>query len=304
MDFLQNKRFRVVALCALGGLLMLILAYVAWPKGESPALPEADPPVESPASPETSAPALTLGVNYYVRLNRGLSSSEETLVLTTPSQLTASVEYRGEQCQQVISDAETLEALLSPLENAPRLEADAQLLSTASARSVNLTLPYSDGCGSLYIFSATVNGGKKPVTVVQDNVNHLYQCKAAVVDQLYDLLKPVETSLEAERLSLYSGRNYEKGSLLAQTKEPEAFGLILSAINSLERQGSSLDLPSPDYLLCLLPHNSVSEKDYCYLWVGEKQLLLAFADDSESVYRATNVTSSQLKRWIKANKPQ
>lgn len=297
MEFLQNKRFRVVALCALGGLLVLLLAYFAWPSGEAPA--EAEGPIGSP-----EAPALNPGVNYYVRLNRSLSSSEEALVLTSPSQLSASVEYRGQDCQQILTDAETLEALLSPLQNAPRLAEDAQLLSTASSRAVNLTLPYSDGCGSLYIFSATVNGGKKPVTVVQDNVNRLYQCKAAVVDQLYDLLKPVESSLEAERLSLYSGRNYEKGSLLAQTKEPEAFGLILSAINSLERQGSSLDLPSPDYLLCLLPHNSVSEKDYCYLWVQEKQLLLAFADDSESVYRATNVSSSQLKRWIKDNKPQ
>jgi len=308
MDYLRNKRFRHIALGVAICLLGFLLAYFSGgllPRQEATPQPaEPSSPVEPAPAPEEPAdspeePVLDGGVNYYVRLNRGLSSAEEALVLTTPVELRASVEYRGQNCERIVSDAQALEDLLAPLQNAPRLEEEAQLLSTSSSRAVSLTLPYSDGCGSLYIFSATVDGGKKPVTVVQDNVNRLYQCKAAVVDQLYDLVKPVETSLDAERLSLYGGRNYEKGSLLAQTKEPEAFELILSTINSLEKQGSSLDLPSPDYLLCLLPHNSVSEKDYAYLWVSEKQLLIAFADDSSTVYRSTNVSASQLKRWVK-----
>jgi hypothetical protein len=73
-------------------------------------------------------------------------------------------------------------------------------------------------------------------------------------------------------------------------------------LNSLEKRGSSLDKSSPDYLMTLLPSNSVQESDYCYLWLDEKNVYIAFADDSITVYEATDVTSSQMKKWVKEHK--
>ena len=139
------------------------------------------------------------------------------------------------------------------------------------------------------------------VTLIQDNSNHLYQAKASVAGKLYDLLKPIETSLDAERLNVYTTRDYTKSILKAQSTNKEDYDLIVEILNSLEKSGSSLDLDSPDYLITLLPSNSVAESDYCYIWLDEKELKVAFADDSITVYRSTDVTSSQMKKWIKNN---
>lgn len=239
--------------------------------------------------------------NYYIRLSRGLSSSEEELLLDTPSQLKASVEYRGQNCSTTLTSEEEISSILNLLQKAKRLPDDSEIVSVSSSRSVSLTLPYVDGYGDLYIFEGYVDGAKKSVTLIQDNSNYLYQTKASVVSQLYDLLKPVETSLNAERLNVYSTRDYTKSILQAQSTNKEDFALLLDVLNSLEKSGSSLDLDSPDYLITLLPSNSVNENDYCYLWLDEKELKIAFVDDSITVYRSTDVTSSQMKKWIKAN---
>ena len=250
---------------------------------------------------ESTEPVKTSAANYYIRLNSGLSSDETKLVLTPPSQLKASVEYRGQTCTKLFTDAADIEELLALLQNAVRLADDTEVVSTSSSRAVTLTLPYAEGFGNLYVFEGYPNNAKKAVTLIQDNANNLYQAKSTVVDQLFDLVKPVETSLEAERLNIYTTRNYEKSILKAQSKNKDDYALILSILNSLEKCGSSLDLDSPDYLITLLPSNSVQEDDYCYLWLDEKYVKIAFADDDITVYRSTEVTSSQMKKWIKSN---
>ncbi len=276
---------------------------------EAPAITEKNPEEETPAESPDDAPEeipaeqpATSAANYYVRLNRGLSSSEEALVLVSPSQMKTSLEYRGKKNSKTLRDEAEIAAVLDLIAGAKRLSNDTQIISTSTSHDVTLTLPYSDGFGNLYIFEGYPDGAKKSVTLIQDNQNHLYQAKNNVANQIYDLLKPVESSLDAERINIYGGRNYEKGSLQAQVKQKADYDLMLKVLNSLEKRGSSLDKSSPDYLLTLLPSNSVQETDYCYLWLDEKNVYIAFADDSITVYEATDVTSSQMKKWIKEHK--
>ena len=270
---------------------------------------ELDTPEETPAEiPEeaptenTEEPVKTSAANYYVRLNRGLSSSEEKLLVEQPSQLKTSVEYRGKTTTQTLKEEDKINQILSLLSGAERLADDTKIVSTSNSHDVTLTLPYVDGFGNLYIFEGYPNGAKKSVTLIQDNLNHLYQAKTGAVNQLYDLLKPVESTLGAERLNLYGAHNFEKGSLQAQVKKEADHALMLQVLNSLEKRGSSLEMDSPDYLVTLLPSNSVQEKEFCYLWLDEKNVHIAFADDSITVYEATDVTSSQMKKWVKEHK--
>lgn len=321
--FLHSRPLRhislAVGICVLGFFFTYLSGgMLSQPQDATPASPitEENPPVleveaeddnstKSDELPKEEVPVeeavQTAGANYYVRLSRGLSSSEEELLLETPSQLKASVEYRGQNCSSTLTEKEEISQILDLIQKAKRLSDDSEIISVSSSRSVSLTLPYTDGYGNLYIFEGYVDGAKKAVTLIQDNSNHLYQCKITVTNQLYDLLKPVETSLNAERLNVYSTRDYTKSILQAQSTNQEDFALIIDILNSLEKSGSSLDLDSPDYLITLLPTNSVSENDYCYLWLDEKELKIAFADDSITVYRSTDVTSSQMKKWIKNN---
>ena len=264
---------------------------------EEPEPPSDEIPSEENA-PENNSNQIA---NYYIRLNRGLSSSDSELLLKLPVELKASVEYRGQDNNVTFREENDISAVLNLLQKAQRLPDETTIISMSSSHDVTLTLPYSDGYGNLYIFEGYPDGTKKAVTLIQDNSNHLYQAKPAVAEKLYDLLKPVEDHLEAERLNVYSARDYTRGILKAQSTDKNDFALIVDVLNSLEKNGSSLDLDSPDYLITLLPSNSVSEKDYCYLWLDEKELRIAFADDSFTVYRSTDVTSSQIKKWIKAN---
>ncbi|MBQ8598688.1 MAG: hypothetical protein IJ411_01030 [Oscillospiraceae bacterium] len=324
LPFLHSRPLRhmglAVGICVLG----FFFTYLS---GGMLSQPQDDTPVSSSPGTEESSPILevetegeeseagtegeeetpseesvpTSAANYYVRLSRGLSSSEEELLLDAPSQLKAAVEYRGQNRSSTLTEDNEITQILDLLQKAKRLPDESEIVSVSSSRSVSLTLPYADGYGDLYIFEGYVDGAKKAVTLIQDNSNHLYQTKAAVASQLYDLLKPVETSLNAERLNVYSTRDYTKSILQAQSTNKEDFALIVDILNSLEKSGSSLDLDSPDYLITLLPSNSVAENDYCYLWLDEKELKVAFADDSITVYRSTDVTSSQMKKWIREN---
>lgn len=260
-------------------------------------LPEKETEADDPAS-ETESSSSEMA-NYHIRLTRGLSSSDEELLLTLPVELKTSVDYRGKTSSLTLTDSAEIEELLNLLQKAKRLPDDTTILSTSSSHAVSLTLPYTDGFGNLYVFEGYSDSSSKTMTYIQDNSNHLYETKSEVIDRLYDLIKPVETSLNAERLNVYSTRNYEKNILQAQSSKEEDYALLLSVLNSLEKQGSSLDLDAPDYMITLLPTNSVSENDYCYLWLDEKQLRIAFADDSITVYQSTEVTSSQMKKWIK-----
>lgn len=324
MKILHVKSLRTITLAAGICVLGFLLAYLSGGLiGEEPqnrpstSLPTVDLEVGSPSAPEESeenseeeTPAEEIpdeqpkntAANYYVRLNRGLSSSAEELLLEQPSQLKTSLEYRGKNTTEILRDEAEISKILSLLSGAKRLSADTEVISTSTSHDVTLTLPYADGFGNLYIFEGYPDGAKKAVTLIQDNQNNLYQAKNTVANQLYDLLKPVETSLDAERINIYGGRNYEKGSLQAQIKDKKEYALILNMLNSLEKRGSSLDKSSPDYLMTLLPSNSVQESDYCYLWLDEKNVYIAFADDSITVYEATDVTSSQMKKWVKEHK--
>ena len=258
---------------------------------------DSETPNEEPSADHTSNAV----ANYYIRLTRGLSSSDSELQLELPIELKASVEYRGKDNNVTFREESDIAAVLGLLQKAQRLPDDTTIISISSSHDVTLTLPYSDGYGNLYIFEGYPDGSKKAVTLIQDNSNHLYQTKSAVAERLYDLLKPVESSLDAERLNIYSSRNYSKSILQAQSINKKDYDLIVDILNSLEKCGSSLDLDDPDYLITLLPSNSVSEKDYCFLWMDEKELKIAFADDSFTVYRSTDVTSAQMKKWIKSN---
>ncbi len=295
-----------VSVCLIGFLLAYLSAGMATLPKEEASRPVVTPsvglelqdPSAVPELPEESEPDPS-GANYYVRLTRGLSSSTEELLLTAPSQMKATVEYRGKDRTVTLTEKEDIDKILALLQKAERLPDDTKIVSLSSSHEVSLTLPYSDGFGNIYVFQGYPDGGKKTVTLIQDNANHLYQAKSAVTDQLYDLLKPVEDSLDAERLNIYAARDYDKGSLKAQVKGAKNYALLLEILNSLEKSGSSLDLDSPDYLIGLLPSNSVQESNYCYLWLDEKQVKIAFADDDLTVYRSTEVSSSQLKKWIK-----
>ena len=267
---------------------------------ETPQEKEEVPPPETPTEENTTTPNQSVA-NYYIRLTRGLSSSDSELLLELPPELKASVEYRGKDNNITYREEGDISAILELLQKAQRLPDDTTIVSMSSSHDVTLTLPYSDGYGNLYIFEGYPNGAKKAVTLIQDNSNHLYQAKAVVASKLYDLLKPIETSLDAERLNVYTTRDYTKSILKAQSTNKEDYVLIIDMLNSLEKSGSSLDLDSPDYLITLLPSNSVAESDYCYIWLDDKELKVAFADDSVTVYRSTDVTSSQMKKWIKNN---
>ncbi len=259
---------------------------------ESEKLPE-ETTEEKPEDDVASA------ANYYVRLTRGLSSSEDMLVLTAPSQLKTKLEYRSKEQTAILKDGEKINEILTIIQDAKRLDKDTQIISTSGSHDVSLTLPYKDGFGDIFVFQGYVDGSKKAVTIIQDNVNKLYQAKSDVADKLYDLLKPVETRLDAERINVYAARDYNKGSLKAQVKGNKNYDIVLSVLNSLEKSGSSLALDSPDYVLTLLPNNSVQEKDYFYMWLDEKQVKIAFADDDLTVYKATDVSSREMKKWIK-----
>ena len=313
MKVLHHKSTRNIAIVTAVCIIGFLLAYLSGgmlmaqdkPEESTTPLPEEvvmeTPQEEETPSEENETPAVnnTSAANYYVRLTRGLSSSEEKLVLEQPIQLKASVEYRGKVSEKTMLHAEEIDAILSLLQNSERLPDDTKIVSISGSHDVSLILPYLDGYGNLYVFEGYPNGAKKSVTLIQDNSNHLYQCKASVIDKLYDMLKPVETSLNAERVSVYSCRDYEKGSLKAQCKDKAEFELLLTMLNSLEKQGSSLDLDDPDYIISLLPENSVTEDNYCYLWLDGKQLKVAFVEDSITVYESTEVTSSQMKKWVK-----
>ncbi len=270
---------------------------------DTPPAEEQEPPAteENPSEEPAKENISNDVANYYIRLTRGLSSSDTQLLLQLPAELKASVEYRGQDNTVIFREENDINAVLDLLQNAERLPDETTIISMSSSHDVTLTLPYSDGYGNLYIFEGYPNGSKKAVTLIQDNSNHLYQAKAATAEKLYDLLKPVEDNLDAERLNVYSSRNYAKSILQAQSTNKKDYALIVDILNSLEKCGSSLDLDEPDYLITLLPSNSVSEKDYCFLWLDDKELKIAFADDSFTVYRSTDVTSSQIKKWIKAN---
>lgn len=313
MKVLHNKSTRniimAVAICIFGFLMAylsggMMLGNDTQPQQPTPPAQE-ETPVETPEEntpsevPETPAVDNTAAANYYVRLTRGLSSSEEKLVLENPIQLKTSVEYRGKVSEKTLINSEEIESILSLLQNAERLPEDTTIISTSASHDVSLILPYMDGYGNLYVFEGYPNAAKKSVTLIQDNSNHLYQCKADVINKLYDMIKPVETSLNAERVSVYGCRGYDKGSLKAQCKDKEEFDLLLNMLNSLEKQGSSLDLDDPDYIISLLPENSVTEDNFCYLWTDSKQLKVAFVEDSITVYESTEVTSSQMKKWVK-----
>ncbi len=304
----RSLRNIVVAMgiCLMGFLLTYLSGGILTLPEEKPAAPVTTPSVNLEVQDPDAPPAvpemeeeLTSAANYYVRLNRGLSSSQEELLLTAPSQLKVKLEYRSKEQVTILKEEKEIEEILSLIQKAKRLPDDTKLISMSSSHEVSLTLPYSDGFGDVYVFQGYTNGGKKLLTLIQDNENHLYEAKSSVADQLYDLLKPVESSLDAERLNIYGTRDYDKGSLKAQIKGTKNYALLLSVLNSLEKSGSSLDLDSPDYLITLLPSNSVQEKDYCYLWLDEKQVRIAFADDNITVYRSTEVGSSQMKKWIK-----
>ncbi len=312
MKVLHNKSTRTIVMAVAICILGFLLAYLSGSMLTPEQVPEQTPPPssETPAEtleeetpteelPETPVIDNTSAANYYVRLTRGLSSSEEKLVLEHPIQLKTSVEYRGKASEKTLLNKEEIDSILSLLQNAERLPEETEVISTSGSHDVSLILPYMDGYGNLYVFEGYPDGAKKSVTLIQDNSNHLYQTKADVIDKLYDMIKPVETSLNAERISVYSCRDYEKGSLKAQCKDKEEFSLLLSMLNSLEKQGSSLDLDDPDYIISLLPQNSVSEDNYCYLWLDGKQLKVAFVEDSFTVYESTEVTSSQMKKWVK-----
>lgn len=273
---------------------------VETPQEDTEVPPEEESPSETPTEEPADLPDNTVA-NYYIRLARGLSSSDSELQLELPSELKASVEYRGKDNNVTYREESDISSILELLQKAQRLPDETTIVSMSSSHDVTLTLPYSDGYGNLYIFEGYPNGAKKAVTLIQDNSNHLYQAKASVAGKLYDLLKPIETSLDAERLNVYTTRDYTKSILKAQSTNKEDYDLIVEILNSLEKSGSSLDLDSPDYLITLLPSNSVAENDYCYLWLDEKELKVAFADDSITVYRSTDVTSSQMKKWIKNN---
>ncbi|MGN0664155.1 MAG: hypothetical protein ACI4L5_03685 [Negativibacillus sp.] len=310
MKLLHNKSFRTVTMaagiCIFGFLLTYLSSAIRSDQSQNTVAPPSLPTENTVSSgnsvntEETEDSKNQNGVaNYYIRLTRGLSSSEDALILTVPSQLKASVEYRGETYTSILTEEEKIQQLLDPLQNSALLPDETTVVSTSSSRAVSLILPYSDGFGNLYVFEGYPNGSKKAVTLIQDNKNHLYQAKADVASRLFDLVKPMETSLDAERLNIYSTRDYTKSILQAQSNKESDYSLLLSVLNSLEKQGSSLDLDSPDYLITLLPSNSVQETDYCYLWLDEKQLKISFADDPIPVYRSTDVTSSQMKQWIK-----
>ncbi len=269
------------------------------PPAESETSITEEEPSEEADEPDTNDN--NTAANYYIRLTRGLSASDSELQLELPSELKASVEYRGKENNVTYAEESDISAILELLQKAQRLPDETTIVSMSSSHDVTLTLPYADGYGNLYIFEGYPNGAKKAVTLIQDNSNHLYQTKASVANKLYDLLKPIETSLDAERLNVYTTRDYTKSILKAQSTNKNNYGLIIDMLNSLEKSGSSLDLDSPDYLITLLPSNSVAENDYCYLWLDEKELKVAFADDSITVYRSTDVTSSQMKKWIRDN---
>ena len=312
MKVLHHKSTRnivmVISICLLG-FFMAYLSGGMMLTEEKESLPapsvQEETPTETPEEeipsevPEVPAADNTAAANYYVRLTRGLSSSEEKLVLENPIQLKTAVEYRGKVHEKTLMSSEDIEEILTLLQNAERLPDDTNVISTSGSHDISLILPYVDGYGNLYVFEAYPNAAKKSVTLIQDNSNRLYQCKADVIDKLYDMIKPVESSLHAERVSVYGCRGYEKGSLKAQCKDKAEFDLLLTMLNSLEKQGSSLDLDDPDYIISLLPENSVTEDNYCYLWLDGKQLKAAFVDDSITVYESTEVTSSQMKKWVK-----
>lgn len=311
---LKPVHLRIAALALI--LFVILISLFSCGKDDEKEISEENPSLSLPAqsdelssnkdtsSEKQEVPAETpsnSAFNYYVRLTRGLSSDENKLVLTVPSQLKASVDYRGEKFSSVISDEAQISSITSLLQNAKKIPDDSTIISTSSARAVSLTLPYSDGFGNLYIFEAFLNNSNKTVTIIQDNLSNLYEAKNSVANSIFDLVKPKETSLNAERLNIYSSKNFEKNILKAQSKNSDDFELILNLVNSLDYFGSSLDLDSPDYLITLLPPNSVQEDNFCYLWLDEKYAKIAFAEDDIAVYSSNQVTSAQVKKWIKNN---
>ncbi len=313
--------FLVVCICFFGFMIAYLSGGSVEKPEEEPSVPVVTPPVnlevqepeeETPTEPtddeaeeipeeqeEEPADDVTSAANYYVRLTRGLSSSEDMLVLTAPSQLKTKLEYRSKEQTAILKDGEKINEILAIIQDAKRLDKDAKIISTSGSHDVSLTLPYKDGFGDIFVFQGYVDGSKKAVTIIQDNMNKLYQAKSDVADRLYDLLKPVETRLDAERLNVYAARDYDKGSLKAQVKGNKNYDIILSVLNSLEKSGSSVDLDAPDYILSLLPSNSVQEQDYFYMWLDGKQVKIAFADDKMTVYESTEVSSKEMKKWIK-----
>lgn len=297
-----RHRFLTVGICVLGFFFTYLSG--GFINDTATNLPDQKELPETPVSPvqeetlssnTSSAPV----ANYSIRLERGLSESEEILLLKLPAQMKTSMEYRGKEVTATWTEESDILDLLNRIQKAERLPDQTEILSLSTSRSITFTLPYPDGYGNLYIFEGFVNGAKKAATIIQDNRNCLYSCNASVVSQLYDTLKPIETSLNAEKINVYSCRDYNKSILQAQCTQEEETQLLLDILNSLEKVGSSLDLSAPSYLIALLPSNSVSESEYCYVWTDEKQVKIAFADDSLTVYRSSAVTSSQMKKWIK-----
>ena len=126
MKILHVKSLRTITLAAGICVLGFLLAYLSGGLiGEEPqnqpstSLPTVDLEVGSPSVPEESeenseeeTPAEEIpeeqpkntAANYYVRLNRGLSSSAEELLLEQPSQLKTSLEYRGKNTTEILRD--------------------------------------------------------------------------------------------------------------------------------------------------------------------------------------------------------
>lgn len=266
---------------------------------QMPSEPPAAPAPQEQTQEDAPAPSAPRA-NYYVKRTQGLSREEDRLVLEPPLELKTSVEYLTQEPSVLLhQDKKEIEKVTQLLHNAKRIPDDSKVIALSNSHPVTLTLSYGDGYGNLYVFLGYSEQCKKPVTLIQDNLNRLYQTKESVSQTLFELAKPTITTLNAKKVNIYTTKHLRKKTLHAQIIEEEDCKPFLTMLNSLKKEGRSDDLSAPDYLVCIIENGKFEEEERWYLWLHEKEVLMAFASDPSTIYRADELTSRSLKRQIK-----
>ena len=299
MKYLHCKSYRhffsLLFTCAVGlGFMYLMAGPVPEAQPPRPVIKPEPPPAEVPLP----LPPDEDTIRYHTQLTHSLSKDEDKLVLDLPLRIAAKAEYvRDEAFSVLLTEQVEKEAVLAVLQQAKRLPEETSVLSTSDFHPVTLTLFYQEGYGSLYIFGGYIRGNKKPVTLIQDNANRLYQADEAAAEKLFQLVRPEIRSLGVSRLNIYNTKHFRKNSLLAQISEEKGFEPFLLMVNSLEKQGVP-DLGAPDYLVTGVGSGPDAEEMF-FLWTDEKQVLLSFADEPSVIYKSQGLTSKAFKKLVK-----
>ncbi len=282
----------------LTNLLIFIFCYIGAAPVQLTALPPGEQALPPPSPPQEEEPQQEAAFLSPTPLNRPLSSSTEALVLKVPAQVQLTVEYFvGQPYTAELKTPQDISAFTKALQNASLLEEDAQILLATPSNVVAARLGYAEGYGSLYLFSGYINGGKKPVTIIQDSDNRLYQTKQNISQEIFQKARPQVTHIPADKINIYTATHFRRLSLQAQLSSQEDFAPLVQMLNTLTQAGGASQLEKPDFIISYVPTGSAQEEDMWYVWASGKKLTLIPVQNPSAAY-TSEVTPREFKKVL------